>query len=127
MRTHTCGELRNTNVGKEVTLCGWVQVRRDHGGVIFIDLRDRFGITQIVFEPGHNAKTHETASDLRREDCVKVTGHIRARKEGMANANLGTGDIELFVDHLEVLSKSKTPPFEIAGRFDPENRLSRRR
>jgi aspartyl-tRNA synthetase len=113
MRTHTCGELRNNNVGKEATLCGWVQVRRDHGGVIFIDLRDRFGITQIVFEPGHNAQTHATANELRREDCVRVRGHVRARKEGMANPNLATGQVELFVDHIEILSKSKTPPFEI--------------
>jgi len=113
MRTHTCGELRNTNVGKQATICGWVQVRRDHGGVIFIDLRDRFGITQIVFEPGHNADTHAVANELRREDCISVTGTVRARKEGMANVNLATGDIELFVDKLEVLSKSKTPPFEI--------------
>ncbi len=113
MRTHTCGELRNNSVSASATLCGWVHVRRDHGGVVFIDLRDRFGITQIVFEPGHNADVHAVANELRREDCIKVTGTVRTRKDGMANANLGTGEIELFVDKLTVLSKSKTPPFEL--------------
>jgi aspartyl-tRNA synthetase len=112
-RTHTNGELSKQDIGKTVKLCGWVQVRRDHGGVIFIDLRDRYGITQVVFEPQHNAKTHEQANELRREDSIQIIGKVRARKEGMSNPNLSTGDIEIFADELQIFSKAKTPPFEI--------------
>jgi aspartyl-tRNA synthetase len=113
MRTHTNGELRKTDTGKTVKLCGWVHARRDHGGVIFIDMRDRYGITQVVFEPQHNAATHERANELRREDSIQVVGVVRPRKEGMTNPNLATGEIEVFADELQTLNKSKTPPFEI--------------
>jgi aspartyl-tRNA synthetase len=114
-RTHTCGDLRGSDSKKTVKLAGWVHSRRDHGGVIFVDLRDRYGITQVVFEPGHNAAMHEKATELRREDSIQVHGVVRARKEGMNNPNLLTGDIEVFVDDLTILNKSKTPPFEIDG------------
>lgn len=113
MRTHTCSDLRASDIESTVSLCGWVQVRRDHGGVVFIDLRDRYGVTQAVFEPGHNADTHAKANELRREDCIRITGTVRARKEGMANAKLATGAIEVFVDELTFLGRAQTPPFEI--------------
>ncbi len=113
MRTHTCGELRKKNVGKEVTLCGWVQSRRDHGGIIFVDLRDRYGLTQVVFDPAHNKKVHEEADKLRREWVIKVTGKVRDRKKGMINPKMKTGEIEIIVNELEILNESETPPIEI--------------
>ncbi len=113
LRTHTNGDLRKADIGKHISLCGWVQVRRDHGGVIFIDLRDRYGLTQVVFEPGHNAEVHAMANELRREDSIQVKGVVRARKDGMTNPKLATGDIEIFCDGLTIFNKAKTPPFEI--------------
>jgi len=113
MRSHTCGELTKAAIGKEVTLCGWVDVRRDHGGVIFIDLRDRYGKTQVVFDPGHNKETHGQAQHLGREWVLQVRGKVRARPSGMANAKLATGDIEIVTDHLHVLNKADAPPIEM--------------
>lgn len=113
LRTHTCGELRLHDEKKTVSLCGWVHVRRDHGGVVFVDLRDRYGVSQVVFEPGHNDAMHKLANTLRREDCIRIAGVVRRRKEGMANPRLATGEIEVFVDDLTILGKSETPPFEI--------------
>ena len=84
-RTHTCGDLTAKDVNKKVTLCGWCSTRRDHGGVIFIDLRDRYGITQVVFDPSHNLETHKTAETLRREDVIIIEGHVRKRPKGMEN------------------------------------------
>jgi len=110
-RTHTCGELRKTDEGQEVTLSGWVSKPRDHGGVIFVDLRDRYGITQVVFNP--DIKDFDEASKLRREDVIKVKGKVNNRKEGMNNPNLDTGDIELIVSDLTILNKSLTPPIEV--------------
>ena len=115
-RTHTCGELTKSEIGKEVTLCGWVHARRDHGGIIFIDLRDRYGITQIVFDPQNNAEIHKFAETLRREYVLKVKGEVRARKEGMENPNLATGDIEVIINELTILSESEVPPLEIDDR-----------
>lgn len=112
-RTHTCGELRKESIGSEVTLSGWVHRRRDHGGLIFIDLRDRFGLTQLVFDPQINPETHTAAEKLRQEWVISVKGKVRSRGEGMSNPKLETGDIEIIVDTLEILSKAKTPPFSI--------------
>lgn len=112
-RTHTCGQLRKQNDGNLVTLSGWVNRRRDHGGLIFIDLRDRHGLTQLVFDPEKNPSIHSEAEKLRAEWVISIRGTVRPRREGMANAKLGTGDIEVFCEQLEVLSKAKTPPFSI--------------
>ncbi|MDP1879369.1 MAG: aspartate--tRNA ligase [Parachlamydiaceae bacterium] len=113
-RTHTCGELRKADTEKPVTLSGWVHRRRDHGGLIFIDLRDRFGYTQLVFDPITNPEAHKLAENLRSEWVISVKGNVRPRAEGMANPKLKTGDIEIIVHQIEILSKSKTPPFSIA-------------
>lgn len=113
LRTHTCGELRKDHIGNEITLCGWVHRRRDHGGVIFVDLRDRYGLTQIVFDPEANPTAHKTGETVRPEFVLKITGKVRARLAGMENANMSTGDIELLVTAVEILNASKTPPFEI--------------
>lgn len=112
-RTHTCGELRKTDVGSQVTLSGWVNRRRDHGGLIFIDLRDRYGLTQLVFDPEKNPSIHAEAEKLRGEWVISVKGLVRSRREGMANTKLSTGEIEVFCDQFEVLSRAKTPPFSI--------------
>jgi len=112
-RTHTCGELRKGDTGKNVRLSGWVNRRRDHGGLIFIDLRDRFGVTQLVFDPVLNPVAHKIAENLRAEFVIAIYGKVRERREGMANPNLSTGDIEIEVENIEILSKAKTPPFSI--------------
>ncbi|MBI4147826.1 aspartate--tRNA ligase [Candidatus Woesearchaeota archaeon] len=116
LRTHTCGELTKKDIGKPVQLCGWVQSRRDHGGVIFIDLRDRYGLTQVVFDPQHNNEVHETAEHLGREWVLRVTGKVRARPAEMKNDKLPTGDIEVITDHLDILNQSAVPPLEIDDR-----------
>ncbi|MBS3107435.1 aspartate--tRNA ligase [Candidatus Woesearchaeota archaeon] len=116
LRTNTCGELRRKDINKTITLCGWVQSRRDHGGVIFIDLRDRYGLTQVVFDPSHLAKLHKEAEHLGREFVIKVKGKLRERKKGMINPNMDTGEVEMFADELEILNKSDVPPFEIDDR-----------
>lgn len=113
LRTHTCGELKKKNVDDTVTLCGWVHRWRDHGGVIFIDLRDRYGLTQIKFDPELNKKTHTLAEKLRSEWVVKAVGKVVARPGDMVNSKLKTGEIEIQVNELEVLNQSKTPPFEV--------------
>ncbi len=112
-RTHTCGALRQKDVGHLVTLSGWVNRRRDHGGLIFIDLRDRFGLTQLVFDPIKNPETHRQAEKLRAEWVISIKGKVSSRAEGMANPKLETGEIEVLVDEMEILSKAKTPPFSI--------------
>ncbi len=116
LRTNTCGELTKKDLKKTVALAGWVHTRRDHGGVIFIDLRDRYGLTQVVFDPSHNKETHKDAEHLRREDVILVKGKVRNRKPGMVNKKLKTGEIELIVDSLEILNKSAVPPLEIDDR-----------
>ena len=112
-RTHHCNDLNAEHIGKTVSLCGWVHRRRDHGGLILFDLRDRFGLTQIVFRPLY-AETHAQAGHLRSEWVIAVEGTVAARAEGMANPKLKTGAIEIEVTTLNVLSKAKTPPFSIS-------------
>ena len=114
LRTHTCGELSEKHVGQTATLSGWVARVRDHGGVNFIDLRDRWGITQVVFRPD-DKQLHAAGRDLRPEFCVRVTGGIGKRPAGTENANIPTGRIEMTASELVVYSKSATPPFEIHG------------
>ena len=114
MHTHTCGELRRENVGEEVTLTGWVSRRRDHGGLIFCDLRDREGITQLTFDPEHSdGDAFKIAETMRPEWPIKIHGVVRARGEGTTNVKLATGEIEVLTDHAEVLNTSMTPPFQI--------------
>ena len=112
-RTNTCGELKKENVGEEVTLSGWVHRRRDHGGIIFVDLRDEKGLTQIKFDPAINKEAHHLAEGLRSEWVLKATGKVLARPEEMINPKIKTGEVEVAVNELEILNKSKTPPFEI--------------
>ena len=114
MHTHTCGELRRENVGEEVTLTGWVGRRRDHGGLIFCDLRDREGITQLTFDPEHSdGDAFKIAETMRPEWPIKIHGVVRARGEETTNVKLATGEIEVLTDHAEVLNTSMTPPFQI--------------
>lgn len=114
MHTRTCGELRRENVGEEVTLTGWVSRRRDHGGLIFCDLRDREGITQLTFDPEHSdGDAFKIAETMRPEWPIKIHGVARSRGEETTNAKLATGEIEVLTDHAEVLNTSVTPPFQI--------------
>ncbi len=113
-RSHTCGELRKSQIDQVVTLSGWVHRRRDHGGVIFIDLRDKFGLTQLVFDPDIAKDIHFKAQDLRSEWVISIKGKVRSRAPGMANPKLSTGEIEVEAYELLVLSKAKTPPFSIS-------------
>lgn len=119
MHTHTCGELRREHIGQEVTLTGWVWRRRDHGGLIFVDLRDREGVTQISFDPEHSGgDAFHAAEGIRSEWPIKVTGTVRKRPEGMENAKLVTGDVEVLVSAITVLNRSKTPPFQIEDHIE---------
>lgn len=114
MHTRTCGELRRENVGEEVTLTGWVSRRRDHGGLIFCDLRDREGITQLTFDPEHSdGDAFKIAETMRPEWPIKIHGVVRARGDETTNTKLATGEIEVLTDHAEVLNTSVTPPFQI--------------
>ncbi len=112
-RTHSCGELRSKDVGKEVTLMGWVQRRRDHGGVIFIDLRDREGLTQVVLNPEYDKNVHELGENIRNEYVIAVTGKVENRPEGTVNEGLPTGEVEVYVSNLKILNNAETPPFVI--------------
>lgn len=114
MRTHTCGALRPANIGEQVTLCGWVDTIRDHGGVIFIDLRDRYGLTQVIFDPNDSREAWDTAQSTRGEFVIQVAGVVEARPESMANPKLATGAIEVRGNHIQILNKSKTPPFPLS-------------
>ncbi len=113
IRTHKNNELKLSDIGKSVTLTGWVHHRRDHGGVIFIDLRDRYGLTQIVTDPVQYSDAHQSADQVRPEYVVKISGVVRARPEGQTNPNLETGEIEVLIHQFEILNAAKTPPFEI--------------
>jgi len=115
LRTHTCGELNKEQIGAGVELSGWVDRWRDHGGVIFIDLRDRWGVTQVVFNPETDSELHAAASKLRSEFVINVKGAVQARPEGTINEKLPTGHIEVMVSELTVLNKSETPPIDVAG------------
>ena len=112
-RTHNCGELTNNNNGETVRLSGWVENYRDHGGVAFIDLNDRWGTTQIVFHPEIAGDHHKIAHTLRSQDVISIEGDVSARPDGMANDRLPTGEIEVYIKDFELLNKSKTPPFDI--------------
>jgi aspartyl-tRNA synthetase len=112
-RTQHCGELRAAHVGQKTILMGWVHAWRDLGGIVFIELRDREGNTQVVFDPQHNKPSWELAQSLRSEFVVAVEGHVRKRPEGTQNLKLPTGEVELLVDHLEILNPSETPPFQL--------------
>ena len=119
-RTHTCGELREEHVGLEVTLNGWVHRRRDHGGLVFIDLRDRYGITQVVFDPQEAAEAHALGHELRGEFVVAVRGAVTPRPEGAENPDLATGAVEVRVAQAEVLNAAETPPFSIADQTETD-------
>ncbi len=122
-RTHTCGELREANLGESVVLNGWVAIRRDLGGVIFIELRDRFGITQVVFEPSYNSEAHEIGKKLRSEFVISIEGKVRKRPEGTENSALPTGNIDVMVDLLIILNQAETPPFAIEDNIDAHEDL----
>ena len=114
-RTHTCGALRADNEGDAVVLKGWVDTRRDHGGLVFVDLRDRYGLTQVVFSPQDNQEAYEVAGQLRREDVISVKGTVRPRGDEAVNSDLPTGAIEVSADELVVLNTSETPPFVVSA------------
>ncbi len=119
MATHTCGQLRAQDIGQDVTLCGWVWRRRDHGGLIFVDLRDNTGLTQLTFDPDNSGgQAFHTAEDIRPEWPIMVSGTVRHRPEDTANPNLPTGEIEVLVHEIVELNTSKTPPFQIEDNID---------
>ncbi len=122
-RTHTCCELTAADIGSNILLMGWVQFRRDHGGLIFVDLRDREGLTQVVFTPEADAQGHERAHILRTEYVLALQGYVRARPEGMANPNMKTGEIEVVATAWKLLNTSKTPPFSVEDRVDASENL----
>jgi aspartyl-tRNA synthetase len=123
MRTHRCGELRAEHVGTEVALCGWVAHDRDHGGVLFVDLRDADGLVQVVFHPDDAPQAHEVASRLRSESVVRVVGEVRRRPDGTVNAALPTGEVEVAAGSVEVLAEAETPPFPIEDRMEADEAL----
>jgi aspartyl-tRNA synthetase len=112
-RTHHCGELRNTDVGQTVRLCGWVNTHRDHGDLIFVDIRDKYGLTQLVFDPSDSKEAHKTAELLKTESVIDIKGEVRACFEGMSNRHLPTGEIEIEVNAITVHSTAQTPPFQL--------------
>lgn len=127
MRSHTCGELDGKAVGTEVVLAGWVHRRRDHGGIVFVDLRDRYGLTQVTFHPSIGEETWKLADSLRSEWVVRVTGTVSARPDDMVNRELPTGEIEIEAKVLEVLNRSETPPFELGENVAEANEAVRLR
>jgi aspartyl-tRNA synthetase len=122
-RTHTCGELRESNIGENVVLNGWVDRRRDLGGVIFIEVRDRHGITQVVFEPTFNQTAHHAAKDLRSEYVISIEGIVRKRPADTDNPDLATGHIDVMVNNLTILNDAETPPFAIKDDIDTHEDL----
>jgi aspartyl-tRNA synthetase len=118
-RTHDCNSLRKTDIDTQVTLAGWVNVTRDHGGVVFIDLRDREGLTQVVFRPEENAELAKEAHTLRHEDVIQVSGRVAERPKGTENSNLATGDIEIIPSQLRILNRADTLPFPLDA--EPQN------
>jgi aspartyl-tRNA synthetase len=117
-RTISCGELRSDHAGQEVVLNGWVQRRRDHGGLIFVDLRDRSGMIQVVFNPEKNHDAWTKAETIRNEYAVAIKGVVTKRPEGTVNLDLPTGEVEVYADTLDVFSSAKTPPFYITDDVD---------
>ncbi len=122
-RTHTCGELKLADEGKEVRLKGWVHRRRNHGGVIFVDMRDRYGLTQVVFRPEVAPDIYKTAEELRSEFVIEVSGHVTSRPQGMRNAKLPTGEIEVVASGIEILSEARVLPFAIDEEVDASETL----
>ena len=122
-RTHGCGTISEQEVGKEVVLCGWVERRRDHGGLIFLDLRDRSGVVQVVASPDHNVESFHKAEDVRNEYVLCVRGKITKRDEAAINPNLPTGAYEMFCEELRVLNSAKTPPFYIQDDIDVDENI----
>lgn len=122
-RTHFCADLRETDIDQTVVLMGWVQHRRDHGGVIFVDLRDRDGITQVVFNPQISSAVHEKAQAIRSEFVIGVQGKVAARPADMINPNMATGDIEILVEELKIFSKARTPVFPIEDRVEASENI----
>ena len=122
-RTHGCGTISEQEVGKEVVLCGWVERRRDHGGLIFLDLRDRSGVVQIVASPDHNVESFHKAEDVRNEYVLCVRGTITKRDDSAINPNLPTGAYEMFCEELRVLNSAKTPPFYIQDDIDVDENI----
>ena len=112
-RTHTCGQLRKEDIGSTIQLNGWVNTSRDHGDLTFVDIRDRYGVTQIVFNPNHNQEVHNGAKELRSEFVIAIRGTVGPRLEGKENPDLATGQIEVLVDELEILSKADVLPMEV--------------
>lgn len=123
MRTHACGELRASDAGAQVALCGWVWRQRDHGGVTFVDLRDAEGLVQLVFHPEEAPEAHAAAQGFKSESVVRVTGDVRARPQGTVNPDLPTGEVEVGVREVEVLSAADTPPFPIEDRTEASEDL----
>ncbi len=117
-RTHTCGELKAANAGEKVVLNGWVDRRRDLGGVIFIGLRDRYGVTQVIFEPEHNQEAHQIGKELRNEFVISVEGTVRERPKDQVNKEMTTGEVDVIVEKLIILNESETPPFPIKDKID---------
>src|SRR2546421_13027496 len=126
-RTHHCNQLRKENIGEEATLAGWVHVSRDHGGVIFIDLRDREGLTQVVFRPEENAEVAKQSHQLRSEDVIQIIGKVALRLPGTENPKLATGDVEVLPSELRVLNRATDLPFQLDSEIHNEElRLSYR-
>lgn len=123
LRTHKNNQLNKKDVGQTVTLAGWVHRRRDHGGLIFIDIRDRYGLTQIVTDPNDFADAHAIANEVRPEYVIKVVGKVRLRPEGQNNSSMTTGDVEVLIQDFEILNRSKTPPFEIGHEHEVDEAL----
>jgi aspartyl-tRNA synthetase len=125
LKTHNCGELRSKHIGEKVILAGWIHRRRDHGGVTFIDLRDRFGLIQVVANPDHSPTAYECLDPARSEWVIQVVGQVNLRPDGMVNKNMETGEVEVLVDSVKILNPSKTPPIYInkESDFDEQTRL----
>src|SRR2546425_6776366 len=123
LRTHACGEASASLVGKEVRLCGWVHRRRDHGQLTFTDLRDRYGLTQVVAHEKENAAAHAALGDARNEWVLRVRGTVRARPEGTKNPRLATGEVEVVAREVTVLNASKTPPFYVNEETEVDENL----
>ena len=123
LKTNSCGELTKNNVGQKVTLAGWVHRRRDHGGLVFIDLRDREGLVQVVFNPDVSKGGHKVATRLRHEYVVKVTGEVAKRPPGTENPKLATGEVEVIAEETEILNPSKTPPFDVSEDVEVDENL----
>ena len=117
MRSHYCGELSAAHIGEAVVLAGWVHRRRDHGGVIFLDVRDRTGIVQVVYDPG-SEQSFKIADRVRSEYVLRIEGRVRRRQEGAENPNMATGEVEVLGAELEVLNRSQTPPFGLDEHSD---------